>query len=257
MAWFHSFFDREYVEILKAKRPGAITRREVDALWRSLKLRPGMSVMDIPSGFGRHAVEFARRGCRVTAIDLSRSMLSVAKPHPRVSYRRMDMRRLPYRQAFHAIFSSSSGYFSERENRAQLSRFARALKPGGRLALWTFSTEERARTPKGRSWSRWGERYVFEEHGYDADRNLYRARWAIWRLGRKKPSIRVVQVRGYSERTWRSMLECVGLRLIKIGPKPVSDDGDRGLQLIVVKPQHPGTGAGTAPSSAGCREAHP
>lgn len=40
-----------------------------------LGLEPGMTVLDLGAGFGRHAFETARRGARVVAVDLARSEL--------------------------------------------------------------------------------------------------------------------------------------------------------------------------------------
>lgn len=54
------------------------TRFEVDFLIDNLKLTPGMTLLDVGCGTGRHAVEFARRGYPVTGIDFSAGMLAKA-----------------------------------------------------------------------------------------------------------------------------------------------------------------------------------
>ena len=45
-------------------------KADVDRGTALLKLLPGAAVLDIPCGPGRHALEFGRRGFRVTAVDL-------------------------------------------------------------------------------------------------------------------------------------------------------------------------------------------
>ena len=237
MAWFHTFFDSDYAAILMAKRPAHVTRIEVDALACALALTPGAHLCDMPCGTGRHAREFARRGYRVTGVDLSPAMLTEATPHRRVTYRHADMRAFADRGIYDAIFCSSSGYFSDRENLDVIRRMGRALKPGGRLAMWTFSTTERARSPHGKSWNRWGDRYVMQEHTYDSAKQVFAATWQVWRIGQTQPSVRRVCVRGYSIRQWRELIKQAGLRVHQIGPKPTSDGDGGGLQIVAVKPR--------------------
>lgn len=51
------------------------TIAEVDFLLEELSLQAGDSILDVGCGTGRHAVELAKRGYRVTGLDLSPEML--------------------------------------------------------------------------------------------------------------------------------------------------------------------------------------
>jgi len=55
------------------------TMKEVDFILDELNLPPGCSILDMGCGTGRHAVEFAKRGYRVTGVDISSGMLAEAK----------------------------------------------------------------------------------------------------------------------------------------------------------------------------------
>jgi len=55
------------------------TVAEVDFLLTLYPLSAGMSLLDVGCGTGRHAIEFAQRGFRVTGLDLSARMLEVAQ----------------------------------------------------------------------------------------------------------------------------------------------------------------------------------
>ncbi len=57
------------------------TLAEVEFVLELLELPEGGAVLDVGCGTGRHAVELARRGYRVTGLDLSREMLRVAAGH--------------------------------------------------------------------------------------------------------------------------------------------------------------------------------
>ena len=52
--------------------------REVEFLVEVLGQPAGASILDVGCGTGRHAVELARRGYRVTGFDLSAGMLAEA-----------------------------------------------------------------------------------------------------------------------------------------------------------------------------------
>src|SRR5205085_11178373 len=55
------------------------TLAEVDFLLEVLELAPGASILDIGCGTGRHSIELAKRGYRVTGVDISSGMLAEAE----------------------------------------------------------------------------------------------------------------------------------------------------------------------------------
>jgi 2-polyprenyl-3-methyl-5-hydroxy-6-metoxy-1,4-benzoquinol methylase len=57
------------------------TTAEVDFLTRELDVPPGGTILDVGCGTGRHSIELARRGYRVTGLDMSAGMLEEAARH--------------------------------------------------------------------------------------------------------------------------------------------------------------------------------
>jgi len=55
------------------------TEAEIELLIDELRLPPGASIIDIGCGTGRHSIGLALKGFRVTGIDISKSMLSIAE----------------------------------------------------------------------------------------------------------------------------------------------------------------------------------
>ena len=55
------------------------TNQEVDFLMAELGLEPGMRVLDVGCGPGRHAHELARRGLVVHGIDISERFVELAR----------------------------------------------------------------------------------------------------------------------------------------------------------------------------------
>lgn len=55
------------------------TEAEVDFMLEVFELPEGAAILDIGCGTGRHAIELARRGYRVTAVDFSPAMLAEAR----------------------------------------------------------------------------------------------------------------------------------------------------------------------------------
>ena len=110
--------------------------------WRLLDLRPGMSVLDLACGHGDLANRLAARGCRVTGLDssavfLDRARADAAAAGVSVEYVAGDMRQIPWTGRFDRVvnWSTAFGYFDDTANRTVLEGIARALRPGGRLAM--------------------------------------------------------------------------------------------------------------------------
>jgi SAM-dependent methyltransferase len=120
------------------------TDQEVDFLVGALGLEPGMRVLDVGCGPGRHANALARRGVVVHGIDISQRFVDVARAdaQPGATFERLDARTLAFDAEFDAAISLCQGAFGllgGHDDGAVLAGMAAAVRPGGRVACSAFS----------------------------------------------------------------------------------------------------------------------
>jgi SAM-dependent methyltransferase len=122
------------------------TRQEVDFLVPALGLEPGMRVLDVGCGPGRHAYALAERGISVHGIDVSQRFIDIAAADAPdgASFERLDARRLAFEGEFDAAICLCQGAFglmtADGHDETVIAGMARALRRGGRLALSAFSS---------------------------------------------------------------------------------------------------------------------
>jgi cyclopropane fatty-acyl-phospholipid synthase-like methyltransferase len=122
------------------------TVQEVDHIVDVLGLAPGQRVLDIGCGPGRHSHELARRGIEAHGVDISERFVELAQSDAPVgsTFERVDARQLPFDEEFDALICLCQGAFglmtAEGEDDLVIGGIARALRPGGRVALSAFSS---------------------------------------------------------------------------------------------------------------------
>jgi demethylmenaquinone methyltransferase/2-methoxy-6-polyprenyl-1,4-benzoquinol methylase len=124
----------------------------LDRSWRrrlvSLSgFRPDSRILDVCSGTGDIAIEFARRGAGdVTGIDLSTGMLARAQQKiekldlaTRIKLEKGSALSLPYADKTFDLVSIGFGLRNLPDYSRGISEMARVLKPSGRLLILEFS----------------------------------------------------------------------------------------------------------------------
>jgi SAM-dependent methyltransferase len=129
------------------------TVQEVEFLIRELDLGPSMSILDVGCGPGRHSLEFARRGFRVTGVDISETFISIAHAaaqresladaHFVVGDARESSSLATISAPFDRVVCLCQGAFGvmreDGHDEDVLRSIASVVKPGGRLALSAFN----------------------------------------------------------------------------------------------------------------------
>ena len=116
------------------------TEQEVGFLIEELGLRPGMRVLDVGCGPGRHAHALIAKGIDVVGLDIAMTFLQSAGEGMWV---RSDARRLPFSdRSFDAAISLCQGGFGllgGEDDAGVVKEMARVVKKGGGVALSAFS----------------------------------------------------------------------------------------------------------------------
>ena len=188
--WYDGFFENEWLDLLAVERGRERTPAEVDFVVDKLGLEPGARVLDLACGHGRHSLELARRGFRVTGVDYSPRSLELAREAAvaeglEVEFVRADMREIGFDAEFDATINlfTAFGYFgSDDDDRGVVERVARALRPGGAFVVDTLNPLGLAGRYQLRLWDGLDDGVLMlQEHEWDVLAGRNRAIWTFIR----------------------------------------------------------------------------
>jgi cyclopropane fatty-acyl-phospholipid synthase-like methyltransferase len=150
--WYEDFFHGISLDLWRQAIAPEQTIAEADFLVDKLKCEAGSRLLDVPCGNGRLSLELARRGYRVSGIDLAKEFIDEAKAAAAgklpAEFELGDMRRIEgdaiYDGAY--CFGNSFGFLVYEDTQQFLKAVHRALKPGARFIIETGMAAESALT---------------------------------------------------------------------------------------------------------------
>jgi len=180
-------FWREIAPVLFPPERWASAPEEVTKVLRLLGAQEGEAVLDLACGPGRHALELARRGFRVTAVDRTAAYLEegarrAQEENLAVEFVREDMRTFCRPEAFHRAINlyTSFGYFeAAADDERVLHNVYRSLRPGGTFILHLMAKEVLARIFQKRLWREVAGRLVLEEGTIKEGWRWIETRWIV------------------------------------------------------------------------------
>jgi SAM-dependent methyltransferase len=183
----------------------------------------GGDALDLGCGPGRHAIPLARRGFRVTGVDLSPFHLARARERAAAAgvspeLVEADMRVFERPGAFDLALSlfTSFGYFDDaRDDLRVLQNIRRSLRPGGALVMDVVSKERLARVLHPAVSQKTGDgALLVQRHEAAEDWGRVRNEWTIVRGGRARTFHFLLRI--YSGPALRAVLEAAGFGVVDL-----------------------------------------
>ncbi|HLF45435.1 MAG TPA: class I SAM-dependent methyltransferase [Chitinophagaceae bacterium] len=156
------YFNGYYKEIWRTIFPEKTTLAEVDYVIEECGLQQGSSVLDMMSGYGRHALALGRKGMKVVAVDnlpeySNEINEKAAEEKLDVKSICADILELQVESQFDAVIcmGNSLQFFNENDTTKLLSAISSHIKPGGKFIINSWSLAEIVMKQfKEKSWSR-------------------------------------------------------------------------------------------------------
>ena len=145
----NDFFKGIYKEVWRKEEPKGLTEAEADFIEEVGSFTKKDNVLDIMCGYGRHAIELAKRGYNLTALDNSREYIDeinalAAKENLSIAAKQEDVAKATFPGQYKAVIcmGNSFAFFDKETARALLKRIAGCLDAGGVLVINTWTIAE-------------------------------------------------------------------------------------------------------------------
>lgn len=228
MEWFENDdFWREFYPFMFSAERFAATPDEVTRILALTECRGG-SVLDLCCGPGRHSVELAQRGFKVTGVDRSPFLLERAREHAAkasasVEWVKQDMREFVRPASFDLALSlfTSFGYFEDEQDDLRVLRNIHhslkenSLKENGVLIIEVLGKERLARVWKDTMCNELADgSLIFQRPQIRDDWTRIRSEWTLVKDGRARSFIFEHTI--YSGRELKDRLLSCGFKQVQL-----------------------------------------
>jgi len=181
-------FWKTVAPVLFVERRWSDAPAEVEQLVSLLGLELEAHILDLCCGVGRHSLELARRGFKVTGVDRTQPYLDRASRQAEaegleVEFVQSDMRTFYRPDAFDAVVNmfTSFGYFEDPEDDRQVAmNMHRSLKSGGVFLIDMMGKEILARIFSERDWYEEDGVLILQERKITQNWGWMESRWIIF-----------------------------------------------------------------------------
>ena len=143
MSWYREWFNDPDYLMLYQHRDDSEAEKIINLIQDKINPKPNSKVLDLACGNGRHSIQFAKRGFQVTGVDLSETLLNIAKQTAEqnnltIDFILSDMRCQKFNNQFDLVVNlfTSFGYFElDDENGKVIQNIFAALKNNGNFFI--------------------------------------------------------------------------------------------------------------------------
>jgi len=212
-----AFFSDFYLRAYASEERDAEAETQALAAARLSGCPEGGELLDVPCGFGRHALPLAAAGYRVTGVDRAQPLLDEAQRRAGgerwPKFVRADYRELPFGdESFDAAINlfSSLGYLGDDQDTRALAEIGRVLRPGGRLVIELMHRDLLITRFHDTDWHMLGEgRLLLEQRTFDPALGLAQTTQTLIEPGGDRDS-RTFSLRVYTATELLAMLDAAG-----------------------------------------------
>jgi SAM-dependent methyltransferase len=215
--WTQEYFDDTYRRLFLDTVDPARTRYQVQQVLRLCAVLPGAIVLDVGCGVGRHSIELAKLGFRVTGVDMNAGYISVCRERTaqlglKAEFHVVDSRvmKLDVRADLTISLWSSFGYYGEIGDLQVLQRVAEHTRRGGRVVVDVENRDYIVKHFVPEEWHENEQGLVFEKRRFDARDGTVSTRRVILSGGERCEYRRVLRM--YTVAELAALLEAAGLR---------------------------------------------
>lgn len=212
--WHVDFFESElWAQVHIKTKSREQTLKEIEFFKKVAPHDGPLSILDMPCGIGRHAVELSTAGHTVVGVDNSKNLLRIAAENSKELSRKPewqleDMRTFKRANTFDMVITmwGSLGYFTDHETIQMFKNISASLKAGG---VFVFDQPVLDSFLKGGFLqSHWSERdglYLMEKTNWVSETGRNESEWIFVDGG--KVSTHRSSIRIYTHRELCSMLK--------------------------------------------------
>ena len=225
--WWKDAFSETYYSLWDHEKSSSpdIKKRENEGLnfLSLLNLKKSSAILDLACGPGRHSVNLAKKGFKMTGVDYSSSALKIAEKfaninNVKINFLKKDIRSFNLEKQFEAVLllGNSFGYFIDKDNEKVVKTVAKHLKKGGFFVIHTLNPLQVISSDEKNSVSEHkisGGKLKMKLISFDPNTFVRKSIWEITKNGEKK-SMDIV-LRLYTLPEIKTMLSKNGLEIVE------------------------------------------
>jgi len=219
--WYEDFFQGVALDLWRRAISADQTKAEAAFLAKALKAKRNGKLLDVPCGNGRHSLELAKRGFRMTGLDISEEFIQEAQNLSKaqgalIEWVLGDMCQIQRISEFDGAFclGNSFGYFDYQDMLAFLRRLARALKPGARFVFDShMAAESILPNLREREWFQVDDILLAMENSYRVELGCVETQYTFVKSGKVENRTSLHWV--YTLAEIRRMLENAGFSILE------------------------------------------
>lgn len=208
MDWWIDYFAEVWEPMAHLIKRKPDTVHEADFIDHLMQEFAFTTLLDVPCGAGRIALEMARRGYEVCGADFNPLAIQKAQAKAQKIKKNQpqfvtaDMRKLVLNKQFEMVVCiyNSFGYFTDAENEDFIASVSRSLLPGGYFLLEAHVLETLLPVFTPKEYWRYEDYILLEERTFDVEESRLKGNWTlIDKDGTRKNYTSSVRVYAYRE----------------------------------------------------------